>query len=133
MEFALVCTIFFMLLIGMMEMGRMLFYWNSATEATRFGARMAVVCDQADQGLVKTRVRERLPILPPDKISIDYEPAGCTINTCQSVTVSILAGVSIATFIPYVPLSLSLPPFSTSLPRESMQSAAGSVGNPVCS
>jgi hypothetical protein len=132
-EFALVCAIFFTLLIGMMEMGRMLFYWNSAAEATRFGARMAVVCDQADQGLVKTRVRERLSILPPDKISISYEPAGCTINTCQSVTVSILAGVSIATFIPYVPLSLSLPPFSTSLPRESMQSAAGGVGNPVCS
>lgn len=132
-EFALVCAVFFTLLIGMMEMGRMLFYWNSAAEATRFGARMAVVCDQADQSLVKTRMRARMPILPRDKISIVYEPAGCTINTCQSVTVSILAGVSIATFIPYAPLSLSLPPFSTSLPRESMQSAAGGVGNPVCS
>ena len=132
-EFALICAVFFMLLIGMMEMGRMLFYWNSAAEATRFGARMAVVCDQADQNLVKTRMRARLSILPADKISINYEPAGCTVNTCQSVTVSILAGVSIATFIPYVPLSLSLPPFSTSLPRESMQSAVGGVGNPVCS
>lgn len=131
-EFALVCAVFLMLLIGMMEMGRMLFYWNSAAEATRFGARMAVVCGQEDQDLVRTRMRERLSILPPGNISINYEPAGCTVDTCQSVTVSILAGVSIATFIPYVPLSLSLPPFSTNLPREGMQSAVGGVENPVC-
>lgn len=33
-EFALVAGIFFSLLIGIMEMGRVLFYWNTATEAT---------------------------------------------------------------------------------------------------
>lgn len=131
-EFALVCALFFTLLIGMMEMGRMLFYWNSAGEATRLGARMAVVCDKNDSE-IKARMVERLSILSTSKISITYQPDGCSVDSCQSVTVGIAAGVPVATFIPFVPLSLSLPPFSTSLPRESMQSNVGGIANPVCS
>jgi Flp pilus assembly protein TadG len=132
-EFALVSALFFTVLFGMMEMGRMLFYWNSAAEATRFGARMAVVCD-LDDADIKTRMQQRFPItLPSSQIFISYEPSACTVNTCQSVTVSIGAGVSVATFIPFVPLSLSLPPFSTTLPRESMQSAVNGIANPACS
>jgi Flp pilus assembly protein TadG len=131
-EFALVCSVFFALLIGMMEMGRILFYWNSAAEATRLGARLAVVCDKDDTD-IKVRMQERLSILPAAKITITYEPAGCTVDTCQSVTVDIAAGVSVSTFIPFVPLALSLPPFSTTLPRESMQSTTGGVASPMCS
>lgn len=131
-EFALISAVFFATLFGMMEMGRLLFYWTSAVEATRYGARVAVVCD-IDAAAIKSRMQQRLEILPADKISIVYEPAGCTIDTCQSATVSILAGVSVATFIPFIPLSVSLPPFSTSLPRESMRSAIGGQASPVCS
>src|SRR3954452_7753274 len=47
-EFALVASLFFTVLLGIMEMGRVLFYWNSAAEATRLGARIAVVCDLND-------------------------------------------------------------------------------------
>ncbi|MDB5764989.1 MAG: Flp pilus assembly protein TadG [Herminiimonas sp.] len=130
-EFALVSSLFFTLLIGMMEMGRMMFYWNSAAEATRFGARMAVVCDLNDAD-IKAQIQMRLPILPIDKIGISYQPAGCNVDTCQYVSVSILGGVSIATAIPFVPLTLSLPPFSTTLPRESMRSTVTGTANPVC-
>lgn len=131
-EFALVAALFFTLLIGTMEMGRILFYWNSATEATRLGARIAVVCD-LDDADIKARMQTMLSILPTANINIGYEPVGCNVNTCQSVTVSILAGVSVATFIPFVPLSLSLPAFSTTLPRESMRSSYGGLANPMCS
>ena len=131
-EFVLVCSLLFTLLFGMMEMARMLFYWNSAVEATRYGARMAVVCDLDDAG-IKTKMRTRLTILPISKIQIQYEPAGCTVDTCQAVTVSILSGVAVTTFIPYVPLTLTLPPFSTTLPRESMLSVVNGIANPVCS
>lgn len=130
-EFALVAALLFTLLIGTMEIGRILFYWNSAAEATRLGARIAVVCDKSDTD-IKTRMQTILPILPANKISIDYLPAGCDVNTCESVTVSILPSVAVATFIPYVPLSLTLPPFSTTLPRESMRSTVGGQANPVC-
>ncbi len=130
-EFALVAALFFTLLIGTMEMGRILFYWNSAAEATRLGARIAVVCD-LDNANIKTRMQTMLSILPANKISITYQPAGCDVSTCESVTVSILPTVPVATFIPYVPLSLTLPPFSTTLPRESMLSTIGGQANPVC-
>lgn len=131
-EFALISALFFTLLIGIMEMGRVLFYWNSAAEATRLGARMAVVCDLNDAE-IKSRMQAMLTILPTTKIDIGYEPIGCNVNTCQSVKVSILPDVSVATFIPYVPLTLTLPPFSTTLPRESMRSTVDGHPNPVCS
>jgi Flp pilus assembly protein TadG len=131
-EFALVFAVFVTLLFGMIETGRLLFYWNSAAEATRFGARMAIVCDKNDSD-IKTKIQQRLPIVPTNKISIDYQPSGCTVDTCQYVTVSILAGVSITTSIPYVPMTLQLPAFSTTLPRESMLSTVGGATNPVCS
>lgn len=130
-EFALVAALFFTILIGTMEMGRILFYWNSAAEATRLGARIAVVCDLNDAD-IKTRMQTMLSILPANKITISYLPSGCTVNNCDSVTVSILPSVPVTTFIPYVPLSLTLPPFSTTLPRESMLSTVGGQANPVC-
>ena len=128
-EFAFVSVAFFMLLIGIMEMGRVLFYWNSAEEATRLGARIAVVCDKDDAD-IKVRMRQIFPVVPANKILISYQPDGCTINTCQRVTVSIDGGVAVATYIPFVSLSLSMPPFTTSLPRESMDGVSGT--NPVC-
>lgn len=132
-EFALIVGIFFMFLIGVMEMGRVLFYWNTATEATRLGARLAVVCD-IDDGAIRARMAALFPMLNPGNIRVDYQPANCTPTNCVQVTVSIVAaGAIIPTFIPFVPLSLTLPAFATTLPRESMQSSSGGVANPVCS
>ena len=131
-EFALVVGILLILLIGTMEMGRMLFYWNTATEATRLGARLAVVCDLNDT-TIKARMTALFPMLTPGNISLDYQPANCTPANCEQITVSIVAtGAIIPTYVPFVPLSLRLPGFSTTLSRESMQSTAGGVANPVC-
>lgn len=132
-EFALIASIFFMLLIGIMEMGRILFYWNTATEATRLGARLAVVCN-IDDGAIKSRMMALFPMLKPGSIAIDYLPGNCTADNCVQVTVSIVAaGTVIPTYIPFVPLSLTLPGFATTLSRESMSSSADGVANPVCS
>lgn len=125
-EFALVSSLLFTLLFGIMEMSRVLFYFNTATEATRLGARLAVVCNK-DASIIKTRMSNMLTILAPGNIDVTYVPGGCDINSCQSVTVSI-TGLDISTFIPFVPLNLSMPSFSTTLPRESMDSV-----NPDCS
>jgi Flp pilus assembly protein TadG len=128
-EFGIVSALFFTLLIGVMEMGRMLFYWNSAAEATRLGARMAVVCDIGDAD-IKARMRQMFSSLPADHIDIAYQPSGCTIDTCQTVTVSIAPGVSFTPMIPFLSLSVSMPSFSTTLPRESLTSEGGT--SPVC-
>lgn len=127
-EFALVASVFFMLLIGIMEMGRVLFYWNTSAEVARLGARMAVVCDKDDPE-VKARMMELFPMLTATDITLDYQPAGCTAANCELVTVSIVPGKQIPTFIPFVPLNLTLPGFNTTLTRESMDSGGG---NPVC-
>lgn len=123
-EFALVASIFFTLLFGVMEMSRVLFYMNTAAEATRLGARVAVVCD-VNASAVKTKMINMLGILKAGDINVTYTPSGCSSSTCQSVTVSVTKSVS--TFIPFVPLTFSLPPFATTLPRESLTSANNSI------
>lgn len=126
-EFALISSVLFMLLFGIMEMSRLLFYWNTATEATRLGARMAVVCTM-DDAVIKTRMTSLFPTISSAEIQITYLPAGCSATTCEQVTVAIQSTQTIQTFIPFVPLSVTLPPFLTTLPRESMASA----NNPAC-
>ena len=134
-EFGLVCLVFLTLLIGIMEMGRLLFYWNTAAEATRWGARLAVVCDLNDS-IIKEKMQAMLPLLRSTDISVSYSPSTCAVDaataraSCESVTVEISPTVVINTFIPMLTASLTLPPFVTTLPRESMDSAI--EVNPVC-
>lgn len=129
-EFAIVSSLLFTVLFGVMEMGRLLWTWNAAVEATRFGARLAVVCDLNDTH-IKSRMIERLPVLTTSKIVVTYlnPPAAvntCTSLDCKSVRVS-LTGVTHTTVIPFVPLSVTLPPFATTLRKEFMNSAANEV------
>ena len=125
-EFALVSALFFTLLLGAMEMARLLWTWNAASEATRLGARLAVVCDINDPS-IKARMQQMLPALQPSNVTIQYLDPGCTAATCKSVRVT-LSGYTHVPIIPFVPLSIAIPPFQTTLPKEFMQSA----GNPVC-
>jgi hypothetical protein len=43
-----------------------------------------------------------------------------------------ITGTTITPIIPFLGLTLTIPAFSTSLPRENMQSAVGGESNPVC-
>lgn len=44
-EFAFVAPVFFLLLFGVIEFGRLLYLWNTVQEITRYAAREAVVTD----------------------------------------------------------------------------------------
>ena len=128
-EFAIVSVAFFTLLIGCAEMGRMLWTWNAAAEATRLGARLAVVCSlsPSDADTIRTRMEGMLPTLTDDNIDIEYlnppnAPNTCTVDNCKEVRVSI-TGYTHDTIIPFVPLLVTLPSFQTTLPREYMDSA----------
>jgi len=133
-EFALIAGMFFTLLIGIMEFSRVLFYWNTAAEVTRLAARTAVVCD-SDSSVIKSKMENMLPLLQDSNISVTYLPTGCDSDTttaratCQSVTVSV-TNVTVATVIPVLRLRIGMPPFSTTMTRESMQT---STGGSVCS
>ncbi|WPC68944.1 TadE/TadG family type IV pilus assembly protein [Rhodoferax ferrireducens] len=129
-EFAIVSSLLFTVLFGVMEMGRLLWTWNAAVEATRFGARLAVVCDLNDSH-IKSRMISRLPSLANSNIVVTYlnPPAAnntCTTATCKAVQVS-LTGYTHNTIIPFVPLSLTLPPFGTTLRKEFMSSTSNEV------
>jgi len=124
-EFALVAVILFTLLFGIMEMGRVLFMMNTTAEATRLGARIAVVCDR-DKSVefIKGRMTDIANFLPFDSINVNYVdyPSGRTY-----ITVGV-TGVTVQSIVPLIPFNFEMPSFSTTLPRESMNSA----NNPIC-
>lgn len=140
-EFAIVSIVFFMVLLGIADFGRWMFTLNAATEATRLGARLAVVCD-LDDSTIKARMRELLAQATDSRIVITYygsDPSnpgnwvvGCTVSTCAGVTVH-LSNVSIDSVAWFLPAQLPIPPFSTSLVRESLRSSIDGSNNPVCS
>jgi hypothetical protein len=138
-EFAIASVVFFSLLLGITDFGRMLFTWNAAAEATRWGARIAVVCDRLTPDQVRDRMRRILPELSNDKIVISYyNPLGvinnsCDKASCKAVEVSI-TGLSFAPISPFMPFgAVPVPDFRTYLLRESMEAIDGAGDqNPVC-
>jgi Flp pilus assembly protein TadG len=120
-EFAIVAMLFFVLLVGIVEMGRILFTWNSAVEATRRGVRMAVVTDPGNAAAIRDEMRIIMPDLDDNQISITYLPTGCTLTSCDYVTVGVGEPVAYGLTPLVIPIGLlELPPFSTTLPRESL-------------
>lgn len=132
-EFALVLIVFLTFLLGITDFSRMLFTWNAANEATRAGARYAVVCDDTSN---KAQVLARMQALLPQigDINLAWSPVGCTAATCTGVTVTItnlnyqwispIAGGGKLAAIP-------MPVFSTYLPREIMRQDPNSAA--ICS
>lgn len=62
-EFALVMVPFFLLLLGAMEFGRLLYLWNTVQEVTRRAARQAVV-SQFDKNTVQNIQRSAVFLAP---------------------------------------------------------------------
>ncbi len=148
-EFAVIATVFLTILLGIMDFGRMLFMWNSAAEATRWGARIAVVCDKATPDQVRSKMKKILPQLSDANIVIEWQNPqgtvdnGCSVSNCKGVEVRIYNNPGDAddpSNLKFQPLSpfmgLVLPPvpaFPAYLPRESMQAVnAAGDSNPVC-
>jgi Flp pilus assembly protein TadG len=131
-EFAIVSSVFFMMLIGIIQIGILLFFYNTAEEATRLGARIAAVCD-LNAAAITNNMTALLPDLAAGDVSVSYQPAGCTVANCQSVTVEINPGFVVPVAIPFVTLpTLFLPAASTTLARESLQSSFAGTANPMC-
>lgn len=116
-EFALISIAFFLLLIGIIEMGRALFIFNSAAEVTRRGARTAAVkpLDSADILLDMKRI---MPDLKPEQVRIAYLPSGCTVENCKYVQVSLNGYVMTPLFWDILPITVQS--FQTTLPVESL-------------
>ena len=133
-EFALVLVIFLTFFLGILDFSRMLWTWNAASEATRWGARVAVVCDKG-AARVLASMQKFLPQLTASNLQIDwYDKTDAISTTCIAKklveTDSVCSAVNIRiTGLQYKWLSpigyglrtaITMPGFSTYLPREVM-------------
>lgn len=121
-ELALVLVVFFMFLLAVTDLSRMLFTWNAAAEATRLGARYAVVCaDPANETQVLDKMRRMVPEL--GAAALAWDPAGCDAASCAGVTVTVtsLNYRWISPIVGAVVPPRAMPTFSTYLPREMMR------------
>jgi hypothetical protein len=126
-EFALVAPIFFLILLGIIEGGRFMFYYEVLNHATREGARFAIVnggnspycstgpaaprtvpCDEAGD-LVRERVRNSA--LGIDPAAIDVEPSWwdngkppAPGTNARGQRVHVEASYTYTTLVPIVPL-----------------------------
>jgi Flp pilus assembly pilin Flp len=131
-EFALATGLVCVLLLAGVETGRLLWTWNAAVEATRHGARLAVVCDRDDSAVVQG-VTARVPGVQAAQVRVrwldeDGQEGACTVADCHAVRVE-LSGVVHRAYVPVPALqAIALPPFATTLRREAMRSA----DNPDC-
>lgn len=125
-EFALALLVFLTFLLGITDFSRMLFTWSAANEATRAGARFAVVCDDNISSVARAQVLAKMQALLPqiNTINVAWTPAACNVATCTGVTVSI-TGLNYQWISPIAGLgalaAIPMPTFSTFLPREMMR------------
>ena len=128
-EFALIAIVFFGLLVGIMELGRWLFTLNAAMEATRWGARLAVVCGSTP---TKIQTHIQLMIRSGGTLNVTYPAPGCATDCLVTVT---LTGATFKPFVPFLPASTGdagwpMPTFSTTLSSEALGSEGST--NDVC-
>ena len=126
-EFAIVVALFLTVLLGILDFGRILWTWNAVGEATRWGARQAVVCGQGSTSVLG-KMQTILPTLTSANVSVQwYDTSGavstsCDATSCGGVAVSV-TGMTVAPYSPatWIGFSrLAVPGFSTYLPREIM-------------
>lgn len=129
-EFTLIAALFFLLIFSIIGIARTMYVYNATVNATRLGARLAVVCSPSAAANIKAQMVARVPDLTASNINLAYNPSGCSVSTCTSVTASVSNfTVAIATPASFPLGSITIPGFSTTLVRESMDS----TNNSVCS
>jgi hypothetical protein len=124
-EFALVAPMFFLLLFGIIEAGRFIFYYETLSHATREGARYAIVngantlgcpsgppapgasaCDVPGNNVI-TRVRQSAFGVPSGSITVTpiwLDGSGGPGNNGRGQTVSVTASYTYRSLVPLVPL-----------------------------
>lgn len=131
-EFAIVGSLFFLLLIAVLEIARLFFTWNVLTEVSRRSARLAVVCDldQANilshTNMMNAALFNNNPLinnLTTSNIQVQYLGlTGLPVTTFSRIRYvrANIINYQHQLFIPGLSLTLNSPTFSTTLPRESL-------------
>lgn len=139
-EFALSFVVFWIAFIAVIEFGRLMFAWNTASEATRIAARLASICDMGpgQQGRIRDRVSHFIEASGQvsvdgrtDWLTLGYQPAGCDASNCQYVEAQ-LSNLHPRLMIPFVSPTVTLPSNRIRVPRESMRNSIATEDNDAC-
>ena len=143
-EFAMIALLFFAILFAIIEFSRALFVWNALAEATRRGARMAVICPYQSPVPQQVAIFDVIagslgtsPIiggLSSAMVNVRYLNQAGAVEANQ--TLIKFAEVSINGYVHrlLIPLwgsSLTAPAFTTTLPTESLGAVPTYPGDPV--
>jgi hypothetical protein len=147
-EFAMIALLFFAVLFAIIEFSRAMFVWNALSEATRRGARMAVICP-VGSGVPKqvalfgdkSGSLTNSPIIPgltPDMVTVNYfymDPAGVKTSTLDPAKVRFtevsVTGYMHTLLIPLWGSTIAAPEFKATLPTESLGAVPSFPGEPV--
>ena len=137
-EFAIIGALFFVLVLGVIEFGRMLFVWSTLTEAARRGARVAAVCPVNHPAIARIAVFNdqstdgASPILAglsSGNVTVEYLDANGSVTgnfvDIRYVRVRI-TGYQHTLLIPFFNSVFNAPQAVTTLPSESL----GAVPDP---
>jgi hypothetical protein len=147
-EFAIVGAVALMMIFAVLEIARAMFVANALNEATRRGARMAVVCPINDPAIAQVATfnapgaGNTSPIVKDlDTSDFVVEYLGRVGNVLGSPAGNFMAiryvQVRVVNFehellIPYANITFTMPEFSTRLPRESLgYRRGGANGDPT--
>lgn len=130
-EFALVAVVLFTMIFGVIEIARAFFVTSLLDEATRRGARVAVVCPINDPAIFQAAAFNNtlIPDLDAGDITVEYlDDANAVIanpadpvafRSIEFVRVRVV-GYQHQMFIPFVAALIVMPEYATVLPRESL-------------
>jgi hypothetical protein len=147
-EFAIIAAALFIVLFAVIELAHLLWIWNTATEATRRGARVAAVCPINHPAVPEVTVFAQPGGGPGSPILKDLSTANVSVEYLNQdgdpdtdfrdiafVRVS-LNNYTFTPLIPFVNVDFTLPPFETTIPSESLgyiPDPDDPVADPVCS
>lgn len=131
-EFAILASVLFVLIFGVIEIGRAFFVWNSIGEVTRRGARLAAVCPVNHGAISKVSMfnapdggseSDLFNGLTDSNINLEYLDDGGNVTNVFVEIKSVRVGISNYQhnlLIPFFNLSITVPEFSTTIPAESL-------------
>jgi len=137
-EFAVVAAVLLTVIIGLIDISRMYFTVAALNEATRRGARVAVVCPINDPAIQQAAAFNASgnsgpsPIvggLLPQHFDVQYlddtgaavgNPGGGGFLEIRYVRVRLNGGFQLQTFVPGLQQVITAPEFAATLPRESL-------------
>ncbi len=132
LELALLSPFFFLVLFGITEVARMSFIWNTLDAVTQRAARAAIVCPPNHRMIKhvaqfgKSATDESAVLIKGfENVNIHLEYLDSNFNTTGGTFPVSFVRVSIVDFehqllIPFFGQTISAPPFTTTLPAESM-------------